>query len=77
MPWSSGPNCPCSWKADAACCEQRWRAPEEKHEKFGNTTVFGRPGQRAELASIMFSSPRLANFATGNIYGSGGGQGQP
>jgi hypothetical protein len=24
----------------------------EKYEKFGNTTVFGRPGQPAELASI-------------------------
>jgi NAD(P)-dependent dehydrogenase (short-subunit alcohol dehydrogenase family) len=27
-------------------------APEEKYEKFGSTTAFGRPGQPAELASI-------------------------
>jgi NAD(P)-dependent dehydrogenase (short-subunit alcohol dehydrogenase family) len=53
-------------------------APEEKYEKFGNTTVFGRPGQPAELASIYVQlAADDASFATGNIYGSGGGQGQP
>jgi NAD(P)-dependent dehydrogenase (short-subunit alcohol dehydrogenase family) len=53
-------------------------ATEQKYEKFGNTTVFGRPGQPAELASIYVQLAAAdASFATGNIYGSGGGQGQP
>jgi NAD(P)-dependent dehydrogenase (short-subunit alcohol dehydrogenase family) len=53
-------------------------APEEKYEKFGSTTVLGRPGQPAELASIYVQlAADDASFATGNIYGSGGGQGQP
>ena len=53
-------------------------APEEKYEKFGSTTVFGRPGQPAELASIYVQLAAAdASFATGNIYGAGGGQGQP
>jgi NAD(P)-dependent dehydrogenase (short-subunit alcohol dehydrogenase family) len=53
-------------------------APEAKYEKFGNTTVFGRPGQPAELASIYVQLAAAdASFATGNIYGSGGGHGQP
>ena len=51
-------------------------APEQKYEKFGSTTVFGRPGQPAELASIYVQlAAAEASFA--NIYGSGGGQGQP
>ena len=46
--------------------------------KFGGATVFGRPGQPAELASIYVQlAADDASFATGNIYGSGGGQGQP
>ena len=53
-------------------------APEEKYEKFGSTTVLKRPGQPAELASIYVQlAADDASFATGNIYGSGGGQGQP
>jgi NAD(P)-dependent dehydrogenase (short-subunit alcohol dehydrogenase family) len=53
-------------------------APEQKYEKFGSTTVLGRPGQPAELASIYVQlAADDASFATGNIYGSGGGQGQP
>ena len=53
-------------------------APESKYEHFGSTTVFGRPGQPAELASIYVQlAADDASFATGNIYGSGGGQGQP
>ena len=53
-------------------------ATEEKYEKFGTTTVFGRPGQPAELASTFVQlAAEDASFATGNIYGSGGGQGQP
>lgn len=53
-------------------------ASEQKYENFGSTTVFGRPGQPAELASIYVQLAAAdASFATGNIYGSGGGQGQP
>ncbi|HUN72833.1 MAG TPA: SDR family oxidoreductase [Steroidobacteraceae bacterium] len=53
-------------------------ATQEKLEHFGSATVLGRPGQPAELASIyvQLAAPD-ATFATGNIYGSGGGQGQP
>ena len=53
-------------------------APEQKYETFGKTTALGRPGQPAELASIYVQlAADDASFATGNIYGSGGGQGQP
>jgi NAD(P)-dependent dehydrogenase (short-subunit alcohol dehydrogenase family) len=53
-------------------------ASEEKYQKFGSTTVLGRPGQPAELASIYVQlAADDASFATGNIYGAGGGQGQP
>ena len=41
-------------------------------------TALGRPGQPAELASIYVQLAAAdASFATGNIYGSSGGQGQP
>ncbi|HEX3881050.1 MAG TPA: SDR family oxidoreductase [Stellaceae bacterium] len=53
-------------------------APEGKYEKFGNQTALGRPGQPVELASIYVQlAADDASSATGNIYGSGGGQGQP
>ncbi len=53
-------------------------ATEQKYEKFGSSTVFGRPGQPVELASIYVQlAADDASFATGNIYGSGGGHGQP
>jgi NAD(P)-dependent dehydrogenase (short-subunit alcohol dehydrogenase family) len=50
----------------------------QKYTHFGNSTVFGRPGQPAELASIYVQLAATdASFTTGNIYGAGGGQGQP
>ena len=53
-------------------------ASEQKYQSFGSKTVFGRPGQPAELASIYVQlAADDASFATGNVYGSGGGQGQP
>jgi NAD(P)-dependent dehydrogenase (short-subunit alcohol dehydrogenase family) len=53
-------------------------ASEQKYKNFGSQTVFGRPGQPAELASIYVQLAAAdASFATGNIYGAGGGQGQP
>jgi NAD(P)-dependent dehydrogenase (short-subunit alcohol dehydrogenase family) len=53
-------------------------ASEGKIVTFGATAPLGRPGQPAELAGIYV---RLAeddgSYTTGNIYGAGGGQGQP
>ncbi len=53
-------------------------APVTKYQNFGSTTVLGRPGQPAELASIYVQlASNDGSFTTGNIYGAGGGQGQP
>lgn len=53
-------------------------ATQEKLKKFGENTVFGRPGQAAELASIYVQlAASDASFATGQVYGSSGGTGQP
>ena len=53
-------------------------ATQEKLVKFGSNTALGRPGQPAELASIYVQlAASDGSFATGNIYGSGGGKGQP
>lgn len=53
-------------------------ASEEKYQHFGSDTVFGRPGQPVELAGIYVQlASNDGSFATGNIYGSGGGKGQP
>jgi NAD(P)-dependent dehydrogenase (short-subunit alcohol dehydrogenase family) len=53
-------------------------ASEGKVMTFGATAPLGRAGQPAELAGIYV---RLAedegSYTTGNIYGAGGGQGQP
>ena len=53
-------------------------ATQEKLKKFGGNTPFGRPGQPAELASIYVQlAASDASYATGQIYGSSGGAGQP
>jgi len=53
-------------------------ATMEKLKKFGGDTPMGRPGQPAELASIYVQlAASDASFATGQIYGSSGGKGQP
>jgi NAD(P)-dependent dehydrogenase (short-subunit alcohol dehydrogenase family) len=53
-------------------------ATMEKLEKFGGQTVFRRPGQPAELSSIYVQLAAAdASFATGQVYGSAGGTGQP
>ena len=53
-------------------------ATQEKLVQFGGDTPMGRPGQPAELAGVYV---RLAeadgSYTTGNIYGVGGGKGQP
>ena len=52
-------------------------ATEDKLVHFGEKTVFGRPGQPAELASIYVQLACAdASFATGQVYGSSGGAGQ-
>lgn len=53
-------------------------ASMDKLEKFGEHTPLGRPGQPAELASIYVQlAASDASFATGQIYGAAGGDGQP
>ena len=53
-------------------------ATQDKLEKFGGQTPMGRPGQPAELASIYVQLAAAdASFATGQVYGSAGGSGQP
>ncbi len=53
-------------------------ATQEKLEKFGGQTPLGRPGQPAELGSIYVQLAMSdASYATGQVYGSAGGSGQP
>lgn len=53
-------------------------ATQAKVEKFGGNTPLGRPGQPAELASIYVQLAAAdASYATGQVYGSSGGAGQP
>lgn len=53
-------------------------ASPSKLVKFGGQTPMGRPGQPAELASIYVQlAASDASYATGQIYGSTGGAGQP
>jgi NAD(P)-dependent dehydrogenase (short-subunit alcohol dehydrogenase family) len=50
----------------------------EKLKGFGEKTPLGRPGQPAELASIYVQlAASDASYATGQIYGAAGGNGQP
>ncbi len=53
-------------------------ATQQKLQTFGEATPLGRPGQPAELGSIYVQLAAAdASFATGQIYGSAGGNGQP
>lgn len=53
-------------------------ATMEKLQDFGATTPLKRPGQPAELAHIYVQLAAAdSSYTTGNIYGAGGGQGQP
>jgi NAD(P)-dependent dehydrogenase (short-subunit alcohol dehydrogenase family) len=53
-------------------------ATVQHYTTFGSDPPLKRPGQPAELASIFVQlAAEDASFATGNIYGSGGGKGQP
>jgi NAD(P)-dependent dehydrogenase (short-subunit alcohol dehydrogenase family) len=51
---------------------------QEKLKSFGGQTPLGRPGQPAELGSIYVQlAANDGSFATGQVYGSAGGSGQP
>jgi NAD(P)-dependent dehydrogenase (short-subunit alcohol dehydrogenase family) len=53
-------------------------ATQEKLENFGGMTPLSRAGQPAELASIYVQLAAAdASYATGQVYGSAGGAGQP
>jgi NAD(P)-dependent dehydrogenase (short-subunit alcohol dehydrogenase family) len=53
-------------------------ASVQKYTHFGSDYPLARPGQPAELASIYVQlAASDASFTTGNIYGAGGGKGQP
>lgn len=53
-------------------------ATMEKLTKLGGDTPLGRPGQPSELASIYVQlAASDASYATGQIYGAAGGDGQP
>lgn len=53
-------------------------ATQEKLKEFGGQTPLGRPGQPVELASIYVQlAASDASYATGQIYGAAGGDGQP
>ena len=53
-------------------------ATMEKVKEFGGKTALGRPGQPVELASIYVQlAASDGSYTTGNIYGAGGGSGQP
>jgi NAD(P)-dependent dehydrogenase (short-subunit alcohol dehydrogenase family) len=53
-------------------------ATQEKVQHFGDKTPMGRPGQPAELAGIyVLLAENNGSYATGQVYGSSGGAGQP
>jgi NAD(P)-dependent dehydrogenase (short-subunit alcohol dehydrogenase family) len=53
-------------------------ATEEHWRDFGGKYPLGRAGQPAELASIYVQlAAQDASYTTGNVYGAGGGMGQP
>jgi NAD(P)-dependent dehydrogenase (short-subunit alcohol dehydrogenase family) len=50
----------------------------EKQKQFGSQTPLGRAGMPAELAGIYVQlADNQGSFATGQVYGSAGGSGQP
>jgi NAD(P)-dependent dehydrogenase (short-subunit alcohol dehydrogenase family) len=53
-------------------------ASPEKQKQFGSQAPLGRAGMPAELAGLyVLLADNQASFATGQIYGSSGGAGQP
>jgi NAD(P)-dependent dehydrogenase (short-subunit alcohol dehydrogenase family) len=46
--------------------------------RFGKETPLGRPGQPAELGPLyVFLASQESSYATGQVYGASGGEGQP
>ncbi len=53
-------------------------APVERQKAFGGMTPMGRAGQPAELGGIYVQlADNQGSYATGQVYGSSGGAGQP
>jgi NAD(P)-dependent dehydrogenase (short-subunit alcohol dehydrogenase family) len=53
-------------------------AQPEKQKQFGSQTPMGRAGMPAELGGIYVQlADNQSSFATGQVYGSAGGSGQP
>ncbi len=49
--------------------------PEQKVQKFGGDTSFGRPAQPVELAPLyVFLASNESRYVTGEVYGATGGQ---
>ncbi|HZQ47014.1 MAG TPA: SDR family oxidoreductase [Verrucomicrobiae bacterium] len=49
--------------------------PEEKTEKFGANTLYGRPAQPAEIAPLyVFLASGESSYVTGEVYGATGGK---
>jgi len=52
--------------------------PPEKLVNFGEHTPMGRPGQPAELGALyVYLASQEASYATGQVYGASGGEGNP
>jgi NAD(P)-dependent dehydrogenase (short-subunit alcohol dehydrogenase family) len=52
--------------------------PQDRLVQFGSETPLGRPGQPAELAPIyVLLASQESSFATGQVYGASGGNGNP
>ncbi|MBA4143302.1 MAG: SDR family oxidoreductase [Nitrosospira sp.] len=50
----------------------------EKVQAFGEDTPLGRPGQPAELGALyVLLASQESSYATGQVYGSSGGEGEP
>jgi NAD(P)-dependent dehydrogenase (short-subunit alcohol dehydrogenase family) len=48
--------------------------PQDSIEKFGSTSVYGRPGQPAELASVyVLLASHESSYVTGEVFGATGG----